>query len=145
MVCTITAWSARALFYSQFCCKLQQNWTRLFAYSLGNPKSPMYLSSSEGKSVSVISTEERLNKGNSFIGRKIIKIVRLDSRKELTTWPCLPCSTLLRNSWSSHNLSAAQKRNSLRSILRINIIKKTYNKAEHTFHWERKFEFSSCG
>ena len=34
----------------------------------------MYLSSSEGKSASVISTEEGLNKGNSSIGRKIIKI-----------------------------------------------------------------------
>ena len=57
-----------------------------------------------------------LTKGNSSIGRKIIKIVRLDSRKELTTWPCLPCSTLLRNSWSSHTLSSAQKKNSLGSI-----------------------------
>ena len=32
----------------------------------------MYLPSSEGKSASVISTEERLNKGNSFISRKIV-------------------------------------------------------------------------
>ena len=144
MVCTITAWSARALFYSQFCCKLQQNWTRLFAYSLGNPKSPMYLSSSEGKSVSVISTEERLNKGNSFISRKIVN--KFD-------W-------IWGKSWLLDLVSHAQlyslthgvqvichqhrKRILWGVLLPIDIIK-TCNKAEHTFHCERKFELSSCG